>query len=279
MDRLVADGAPFFLFLRHMDPHAPYLPPYPFEACSTTRRVVTRLIAPWSLFSRSSRSANFFAYLDAARRDRQGLRHIAQYDARGLYGTPPSSPSLPRWRPTASSMTPIVVINSDHGDDLYDHECYFDHPWPLRTRRSTCPWPSAIRGPSLRACESRDILSTRTCCRPCWSWPHRTEGLHLDGRSLLPWSVARSPLTRRVLQSPNAKAASRTRASRGRFRPTAGGDIDLVGYVRVLHENATAGRWNLRSSAPRTIVVAVRRHTPPRRAATCRPACRHCGAR
>ena len=31
LDRLVAGNRPFFLFLRHMDPHAAYLPPQPFE--------------------------------------------------------------------------------------------------------------------------------------------------------------------------------------------------------------------------------------------------------
>ncbi|MEM7738745.1 MAG: sulfatase, partial [Deinococcota bacterium] len=31
IDRLVAQDQPFFLFLRHMDPHAPYLPPAPYE--------------------------------------------------------------------------------------------------------------------------------------------------------------------------------------------------------------------------------------------------------
>src|SRR5262245_25579838 len=31
LDRLVKRKKPFFLFLRHMDPHAPYLPPAPYE--------------------------------------------------------------------------------------------------------------------------------------------------------------------------------------------------------------------------------------------------------
>jgi len=31
LKRLEKDGRPFFLFLRHMDPHAPYLPPFPFS--------------------------------------------------------------------------------------------------------------------------------------------------------------------------------------------------------------------------------------------------------
>ena len=31
LKKLAADDKPFFLFLRHMDPHAPYLPPGPYE--------------------------------------------------------------------------------------------------------------------------------------------------------------------------------------------------------------------------------------------------------
>src|SRR5437764_3664550 len=31
LERLAKEDAPFFLFLRHMDPHSPYLPPEPFE--------------------------------------------------------------------------------------------------------------------------------------------------------------------------------------------------------------------------------------------------------
>src|SRR5687768_12123696 len=31
LERLASGDAPFFLFLRHMDPHSPYLPPAPYE--------------------------------------------------------------------------------------------------------------------------------------------------------------------------------------------------------------------------------------------------------
>ncbi|MCR5262334.1 MAG: sulfatase-like hydrolase/transferase, partial [Clostridiales bacterium] len=31
LERLAKEDKPFFLFLRHMDPHSPYLPPAPFE--------------------------------------------------------------------------------------------------------------------------------------------------------------------------------------------------------------------------------------------------------
>ncbi|MBN1640885.1 MAG: sulfatase-like hydrolase/transferase, partial [Anaerolineae bacterium] len=31
LERLAGEDAPFLLFLRHMDPHAPYLPPAPYE--------------------------------------------------------------------------------------------------------------------------------------------------------------------------------------------------------------------------------------------------------
>ena len=38
LDRLVAGDQPFFLFLRHMDPHAPYLPPEPYQAHVLSRQ-------------------------------------------------------------------------------------------------------------------------------------------------------------------------------------------------------------------------------------------------
>ena len=48
LDRLVAGDDPFLLFLRHMDPHSPYLPPCtPTSASSTTATSATRTTAPW----------------------------------------------------------------------------------------------------------------------------------------------------------------------------------------------------------------------------------------
>jgi hypothetical protein len=48
LERLVAGEQPFFLFLRHMDPHAPYLPPHRTSACSITAMKPTRRTSRWS---------------------------------------------------------------------------------------------------------------------------------------------------------------------------------------------------------------------------------------
>ena len=38
LERLAARSKPFFLFLRHMDPHAPYLPPAAVRAHVLSRQ-------------------------------------------------------------------------------------------------------------------------------------------------------------------------------------------------------------------------------------------------
>ena len=64
----------------------------------------------------------------------------------------------------------IIALNGDHGETLYDHECWFDHHGiydnvlhvPLIIR-----YPGAVSG---RASDSAATTSTKTCCRHCWSW-------------------------------------------------------------------------------------------------------------
>ncbi len=48
LDRLVKQKEPFLLFLRHMDPHSPYLPPGPSSGSSTTAMSVIRRTSRWS---------------------------------------------------------------------------------------------------------------------------------------------------------------------------------------------------------------------------------------
>ena len=47
LERLAQQEKPFFLFLRHMDPHAPYLPPEPYERAFITEMKRTQPTDPW----------------------------------------------------------------------------------------------------------------------------------------------------------------------------------------------------------------------------------------
>ncbi len=126
IDRLAADDKPFFLFLRHMDPHAPYLPPAPFERmfyhgneCDPNNHSMDPVMSfkPFRDF--------FATWMPPGISDKDYV--IAQYDGEVAY--------LDSCLPTIWTALEkhgilddtIIVINSDHGETLYDHDCYFDH--------------------------------------------------------------------------------------------------------------------------------------------------------
>ena len=127
LERLAGGDKPFFLFLRHMDPHAPYLPPDAVtSACSTRRptRPEQRLDGAGDGVQAVLR---FLRELDAAGHHGQGLRHRAVRRRHRLHGRLHPDASSPRWRSSGFAENTLVVLNGDHGETLYDHECYFDH--------------------------------------------------------------------------------------------------------------------------------------------------------
>jgi len=126
LDRLVASKQPFLLFLRHMDPHAPYLPPAPYERMfyhgnETDPR--NRSMEPVMSFKPFR---DFFAsWMPPGITDKDYV--IAQYDGAIAYMDACIQTILTALEAHGILDRTIVVINSDHGETLYDHECYFDH--------------------------------------------------------------------------------------------------------------------------------------------------------
>ena len=126
LDRLAKQKEPFFLFLRHMDPHAPYLPPEPFERMfyhgdetSPAHKSMEPVMAfkPFRDF--------FDSWMPPGISDKDYV--IAQYDGALAYmdaSIQAIFTALEAWGILDST---IVVINADHGETLYDHECWFDH--------------------------------------------------------------------------------------------------------------------------------------------------------
>jgi arylsulfatase A-like enzyme len=126
LDRLIDDGEPWFALLRHMDPHAPYLPPSPYDRlfywgdeCDPANNSMAPVMsfAPFRDFFASwmppgISDAEFvkasydgaIAYMDACIG-----RLLYQLEARGVAGET------------------IIALTADHGETLYDHDCFFDH--------------------------------------------------------------------------------------------------------------------------------------------------------
>ena len=126
LDRLVADDKPFFLFLRHMDPHAPYLPPTPFERifyhgdeCDPSNKSMEPVLAfkPFRDFLAS--------WMPPAISDKDYV--IAQYDGAIAYMDACIQTVFTALEAHGIMDETIIVVNGDHGETLYDHECYFDH--------------------------------------------------------------------------------------------------------------------------------------------------------
>lgn len=126
LERLAAQDKPFFLFLRHMDPHSPYLPPRPWE----------RMFYQGNEFDPNNRSmepvmafkpfCDYFAeWIPEGCTDKDYV--IAQYDAAIAYMDTCIQSILQKLYDLGLENETLVVFTSDHGETLYDHDCYFDH--------------------------------------------------------------------------------------------------------------------------------------------------------
>ncbi|MHB1463319.1 MAG: sulfatase family protein [Armatimonadota bacterium] len=126
LDRLAAEDKPFFLFMRHMDPHSPYLPPAPYD----------RMFYGGNEFKEENHSLDamydfgpFADYLaswippgctDADYVD-------AQYDGEIAYMDACINVILKKLEAMGLEEETLVVFTSDHGETLNEHDCYYDH--------------------------------------------------------------------------------------------------------------------------------------------------------
>ncbi len=126
LDRLVAGDQPFFLFLRHMDPHAPYLPPEPYQRMFYYGNELdpgNRSMDPVMDFKPF---ASFFrSWMPVGISDKDYV--IAQYDGAIAYMDAAIASIFQALEAHGIYDETLVIINGDHGETLYDHECWFDH--------------------------------------------------------------------------------------------------------------------------------------------------------
>ncbi|MCL5269159.1 MAG: sulfatase-like hydrolase/transferase [bacterium] len=126
LQRLAKGDKPFFVLLRHMDPHSPYLPPTPFERmfyhgneCDPKNKSM-KPVMDFKPFR------DYFAqWMPAGITDKEYI--IAQYDGAIAYMDACIQAIFTELEALGILDQTIVVINADHGETLYDHECWFDH--------------------------------------------------------------------------------------------------------------------------------------------------------
>ena len=126
LERLAGQNQPFFLFLRHMDPHSPYLPPEPYERmfyhgneCDPSNRSMDPVMnfKPFCDY--------FATWMPPGITDAEYV--IAQYDGAIAFMDACIQSNFNTLEANGILDDTIVILNGDHGETLYDHECWFDH--------------------------------------------------------------------------------------------------------------------------------------------------------
>jgi arylsulfatase A-like enzyme len=127
LDELAAADEPFLMFMRHMDPHTPYLPPPPFnrmfyteDEFATDREDTMQPVWDFKPFA-----GYFKGWLP------DGITDIdyvdASYDGALAYMDACCQQIIQRIQELGITEETIIVVNGDHGETLQEHGCWFDH--------------------------------------------------------------------------------------------------------------------------------------------------------
>ena len=125
LSRASEQDKPFFLFLHYWDPHTPYLPPAPFDRMFYTgdekdpRNESMNELWKFEAFNR------YFAEWMPGVTDVEFPK--AQYDAEIAYMDVCFSHVLTRLDELGLTGETLIVVTADHGEDLDEHEHWFDH--------------------------------------------------------------------------------------------------------------------------------------------------------
>jgi arylsulfatase A-like enzyme len=115
-------GAPFFLWLHYVNPHAPYTPPAPYDTMflASPPRPDRRLpVVPGFHGGIPKQWA-------VPGQDRLGY-YVAQYDGEIAAADAEVGAVLEALFASPAAGSTVVVLTSDHGESLGEHDYYFDH--------------------------------------------------------------------------------------------------------------------------------------------------------
>ncbi len=147
LGRLSTGGRPFFLFLHYWDPHTPYLPPPPYhrryysgdERAAHHTSMDPVWASPWF-------NSYFREWMDGVR----DIEYVkAEYDACIRYSDACIGELLAYLDSLGKRDDTVVIVQADHGEELDDHGCWFDHHGLYDTNVRI---PVLIRTPDRRWC-------------------------------------------------------------------------------------------------------------------------------
>jgi len=190
LKRLARASSPFFLFLRHMDPHSPYLPPRPFDRIFYDGDELdpeNHSLDP--VYDFAPFADYFRSWFPPGLTDKEYV--IAQYDGAIAYMDACIANIFQSLRSLGIEEETLVIITSDHGETLHDHDCFYDHhglydctldvPLVFALPGTV---PAGVRIP--HTCQLKDIMPTAL------ELMRIDTGITFDGRSLAPWMAGKA---------------------------------------------------------------------------------------
>jgi arylsulfatase A-like enzyme len=126
LERLAAAEKPFLLFMRHMDPHSPYLPPIPYERMfygGDEKDPTNPSMEP--VYAFKPFADYLMSWIPEGVTDHTYV--TAQYDGAIAYMDACIQSIFSKLEALGLEEETLIVVTSDHGETLYEHDCYFDH--------------------------------------------------------------------------------------------------------------------------------------------------------
>ena len=189
------DAGAYFLWLHYVNPHAPYAPPPPFDAMFADRpkddptlKVVDGFFGgiskQWAIPGKLRRSDYVNAYDgEIAYADAQVDAVLKTLDANGML------------------RRGLVILTSDHGESLGEHNYYFDHGANLFDPVQKIPF--ILFGAGAKALRSDVLVSTLDIMPTLLDAARVSFPSGLSGRSVLPFAAGRPESTREALVGQN----------------------------------------------------------------------------
>jgi arylsulfatase A-like enzyme len=240
---------PFFLWLHYVNPHAPYEPPAPFDTAFLDAEAEQGpVLAPVEGFHGGVPKAW------AVKGRRLGY-YVARYDGEIATVDAEVGKVLDALRDSPVSARTMVVVTSDHGESLGEHDYYFDHGENLFDPCLRIPLivrlPGATAGVRTSALASTlDLLPTILDAVKV-SYPS-----DIAGRSLLPEVLRTSSKAPERLFAQNERNLSATFDARLK---TVAAPLEKEGWRFTLYDREADPGEHRDASAARADVLRVHR--------------------
>lgn len=187
----------YFLWLHYVNPHAPYTPPAPFDAAFTDRPGKDRTLKVVDgFFGGVARQ-----WAEAMPGKTKLSDFVNAYDGEIAYSDVQVDEVLRALETLGGLARATVIISSDHGESLGEHDYYFDHGANLFDPVQRVPF--ILLGRGARPGRSQVLVSTLDIMPTLLDAARVSFPSGLAGRSVLPFAAGRSESTRGTLFGEN----------------------------------------------------------------------------